>query len=441
MSYFDNLLKKIRNKKAQIGVIGQGYVGLPLAIAYAKNGFKVTGLDLDSAKVKAINKGISYLGGMGIEEDLKKVVKAGFLKATTKIVAGCKNQDIIIICVPTPIDLKHKPDIRLLKKAVNSIALAGPLGKLIINESTVAPLMTELIVGRVLFRKTGLWPGKDFFLGCSPERINPGDATHRVENTPKIVAGLGKKDLILMNTLYRKVIKAKLIKVGSIATAEAVKILENSYRAVNIALINELAKFCQKTNLDVLEIIEAAKSKWTFQAHYPGIGVGGHCIPVDPYYLLEQASKNGVQMPVLKNALRGNERMPAYVYSLFRKYYKKGLKILVYGLSYKKDLGDLRESPALEFCRILKNKKVNFLVYDPFFDKLKIEKLGFQPATEKYKSGVFNHYEILVIATGHSQLNKDIKEIVGQNAIIIDGRNFVKRKIGKIVIGIGRKLS
>lgn len=434
MKFFNQLLEKIKNKKAKIGIIGQGYVGLPLAVCFAKNGFRVTGLDVDKKKVEAINQGKNYLLEMGIDKDFKKVTKLGFLKATWNIIFGCKQQDVIIICVPTPIDDNYKPDITLLKEAAKNIGLSQPLGKLIVNESTVAPSTTASIVGGIIQKESDLQPGKDFFLGCSPERINPGDLAHQVENTSKVIAGLGKKDLILVEALYQSTIKAKLIKVSNLAAAETVKLLENSYRAVNIALINELAKFCQKFDMDVLEIIEAAKSKWTFQAHYPGVGVGGHCIPVDPYYLLDMAKKEGVKMPMLEKALVENESMPDFVAEYVTNNYRPGNKVLVYGLSYKPGVKDARESPAIVLCQILKRRKIKFEVYDPFYNAKEIEKFDLKPCRRLTK------VDLLVVTTDHQQLKKDAKQIIGPKTIIIDGRNFFKKKIGKMVIGVGRKL-
>ncbi len=434
MNFFNSLLEKIKNKKAKIGIIGLGYVGLPLAVCFAKNGFQVTGLDIDKNKVKAINRGENYLKEMGINEDFKKVVREGFLKASSEIVSGCKNQDVIIICVPTPVDKKHRPNINSLKKAAKSIGLSKPLGKLIVNESTVAPSTTASIVGSIIQKESRLRRGNDFFLGCSPERINPGDLKHRLENTPKVVAGLGKEDLALTKALYEMIIKALLVTVSSLEVAETVKLLENSYRAVNIALINELAKFCQKTGLDVLEIIEAAKSKWTFQAHYPGVGVGGHCIPVDPYYLLDMAKKEGVKMPMLEKALMENESMPEFVAGYVANNYQPGSKVLVYGLSYKPGVKDVRESPAVALCQILKKRKIKFEVYDPFYTLSEIRGFGLKPCRR------LTRFDLLIVATDHQQLEKDAKQIIGPKTIIIDGRNFFKKKVGKMVVGVGRRL-
>ncbi len=433
MNNYFKILEKIKHKKARIGVIGQGYVGLPLSVCFAKNGFSVTGLDVDKKKVQAINRGENYLPEMGIDRDLKKAVRQGRLRASSEIILEVKGQDVIIICVPTPVDKKKKPDISLLKKASSDIGLAEPKGKLIVNESTVAPLTTLSIVGKIITQKSRLKPGVDFFLACSPERINPGDSEHRLENTPKVVAGLGLRDLQLVKTLYKQVIKAPLVTVGSLAAAETVKMLENSYRAVNIALINELAKFCQKINIDVLEIIEAAKSKWTFQAHWPGVGVGGHCIPVDPYYLLAEAKRHGVKMPVLEKAMAENESMPRFVLDQILLVYQPGQKVLVYGLAYKRGVKDIRESPALELCRLMKKKQINFAVYDPYFRAAEVKNLGFEP-------GKLEAVDILVVATDHSQLKEDAKKLISKKTIIIDGRNFFKEKVGSKVIGVGRRL-
>lgn len=424
MKNFNTLLAKIKTKKAKVGIIGLGYVGLPLAIIFAKKGFQVTGFVRSRKKVEDLQKGINYLQDETIDEDLKNVTKNGQLIAALVEDKELENQDVIVICVPTPVTDAKQPDLEPFKTVANRLSSIDLTGKLIINESTVSPFMTRDILGAL--------PG-DYFLVCSPERVDPGNKTRNTSNIPKLIGGKNKESLNLATTLYKLVLENGVVPVKSLEVAEMSKMLENTYRAVNIALINEFAKLADACNIDILEVIEAAKTKWSFRVHYPGIGVGGHCIPVDPYYIVELAKSRGVPMDITQIGLMENERMPEYVLSKMLSHYKKGMSVLVYGITYKKDINDLRESPVTSFCLLLNKKQIPFTVYDPLIPKKDIEKLGF-------KTSDLKKVDILIVGTDHSNLATDYKQLIEKNTVVIDGRNYFTTKKGKIVLGVGRTL-
>lgn len=424
MRDFSNLLKNIKNKKVKVGVIGLGYVGLPLAILFAKKGFFVTGFLRNGEKLKSMENGNSYLGDSKIDEDLKHVIleKTLTLKITNS--SDLEKQDIIIICVPTPVDNNKNPDLTDLNTVGNLLSKISVKNKLIINESTVAPFTTRNILGSI---------GNDYFLVCSPERVDPGNKSKDVENIQKVIGGIDRESLLLGKALYKQILNKKVVVVKSLEAAEMTKMLENTYRAVNIALINEFSYLAEKCKIDILDVIKAAKSKWSFQAHYSGIGVGGHCIPVDPYYILELAKNYGISMKVVKEGLLVNESMPKFILEKVIENYNIGMKVLVYGITYKKNVNDLRESSVIEFCKLLQEKGINFLVYDPILKEEKLKSLGF-------KLGKLEEVDLFIVGTDHDQLKKDYLKAVGKNTIVIDGRNYFKTKKGKKVIGVGRIL-
>lgn len=424
MRDFSNLSKKIKSKKVKVGIIGLGYVGLPLSILFAKKGFLVTGFLRNSEKLKSMQNGNSYLGDSNIDYDLKHVLlkKTLLLKITNS--SDLEKQDVIIICVPTPVDNKKNPNLTDLNAVGKLLSQINMENKLIINESTVAPFTTRKVLGSL---------GDSYFLVCSPERIDPGNKSKDVENIQKVIGGIDRKSLLLGKTLYKQILNKNVVMVNSLEAAEMTKMLENTYRAVNIALINEFAHLAEKCQIDILDVIKAAKSKWSFQAHYPGIGVGGHCIPVDPYYILELAKSHGISMKVVKEGLLVNESMPKSILGKVIENYKTGMKVLVYGITYKKDVNDLRESSVIEFCKLLQEKGINFFVYDPVLKEEKIENLG-------YKVGRLEEVDLFIVGTDHRQLKKDYLKAVDNNTIVIDGRNFFKTKRGKKVIGVGRIL-
>lgn len=408
MKEYKILLEKIKNKSAKVGVIGLGYVGLPLAVLFATKGFRVTGFVRKKEKLNS----------------LKEIIKNKSLDIKVTNPIDLQAQDVIIVCVPTPVDKEKKPDLTDLITVSKELSKLNLSGKLIINESTVAPFTTREIFGKIT---------KNCFLACSPERVDPGNETKTTENIKKVIGGKDRESLILGKFLYEQILKSGVVEVGSLEAAEMTKMLENTYRAVNIALINEFAKLAEACGLDILEIIAAAKTKWSFQAHYPGIGVGGHCIPVDPYYLLELAKKYKVEMKVVKNGLLENEGMPQFLAEKVKNNYKKGMRVLVYGLTYKKDIDDVRESPVIILCRLLKKLGINFTVFDSLLGEKKIKELGFKP-------GILEITDIFIVGTDHSRLTKDYQKAIREKTLIIDGRNFFVSCKGKKVLGVGRTL-
>lgn len=418
------LLEKIKNKTVNVGVIGLGYVGLPLAVLLAKNNFNVSGFIRSEVKRDSLNQGISNILDENLKKDLKTVVRNGNFTAMLTSDKKLEDMDVYIICVSTPVDEHKKPEISDLKQVAGRLSEVNLKGKLIINESTVAPFTTRNVLGNI---------GKDYSLVCSPERIDPGNKIRTTENIAKVIGGVDNQSLTLGAALYKQILKGDLVRVQSLEAAEMAKMLENTYRAVNIALIDEFARLAEKINVDILDVINAAKTKWSFYPHYPGIGVGGHCIPVDPYYILELANDKGVEMKVVRDGLEENEQMPLFVAEKVDKNYKKGMRVLVYGITYKKDVADMRESPATVFCNILREKNIPFSVYDPLLNAMEIEKLGFN-------AGSLNTADIFVVGTDHRQLNEDFKKTVGDNTIVIDGRNFFTEKVGRAVYGVGRSL-
>jgi len=428
-------VKKTQNAITHIAVVGLGYVGLPLAVLAAEAGFTVFGIDKDRQKIGMLKKQTNYLADASLTGALRQAIRKKKLTPILQFKA-LKQCDAIFICLPTPVDAQLQPDISLLKNATEKIGIYLQKGAVVINESTVAIGTTREIIGRVLEKKSGLKMGRDFSLVCSPERVDPG-TRNKTENIAKLIGGIDQQSSQKAYQIYKRFIKAPLITVESPEVAEGAKMLENSYRALNIALVNEFARLCEKINLDVLEVIKAASTKWSFQAHWPSLGTGGHCIPIDPYYLTGLASQYGLTMPALSAALETNREMPQWFTQKIISNYHPGNKVLLYGLAYKKNIKDLRESPALTVALALKKKNIPFQVYDPFYSKIEIKKLGFKPAP---KAGLLA-YDLVVVATDHDILQKDSKKLISKNTIVIDGKNYFQKKVGKKVIGVGRSLS
>lgn len=419
---FHKFLDAIKTKKATIGVVGLGYVGLPLAILFAQNGFSVTGLVRDPKKIPLITKGHTYLADLGIQDDLQSMLHTGALVVKLLSPEELSHYDILVVCVPTPVDEKKNPDLTAIKQVSSVLTSADLTGKLVVNESTVAPGTTREVFGKLK---------GDYFLVCSPERVDPGNREKDVAKIPKVVGGRDAESTELGTSLYRSILNEKVITVSSLEAAEMAKMIENTYRAVNIALVNEFAILADRLSIDIMEVIAAAKTKWSFQPHYPGMGVGGHCIPVDPYYVLELAQKKHIAMPVVAESLQQNEEMPRVFLKKFLEVYDKSMTVVVYGIAYKKNIKDLRESPAVAFCTLLKARGIPFSVYDPYYIEEEVKRIGFFPA-KKIAADVF------IVATDHDALEKDYKAFVGTDTTVIDGRNFFNRKVGRGVIGIGR---
>ena len=427
----EQLLNKIENKTAVMGVIGLGYVGLPLAVEIARAGYKTIGFDVQEKRVRWINKGCNYINDIE-ESDFKKAIEKGLLKATNDY-SFLKDVNIVCICVPTPLDIYQQPDISYIKNSAENIAKYLHKGMLIVLESTTYPGTTEELVEPILESKSSLKCGRDFFLAFSPERIDPGNLKYKVKNTPKIVGGINTISTKVAVFFYQHILQSKIYTVSSPRIAEMEKIYENIFRNVNIALVNEMAILCYKMNIDIWEVIEAAKTKpYGFMPFYPGPGVGGHCIPLDPFYLTWKAREYNYHTRFIELAGEINRYMPEYIIErmsrILSKKFKKSLNdsnILLLGVSYKKDIGDLRESPALEIIKKLEKENVNISYYDPYIPK-------FTNRSKEYKSLIelnpkeIKDKDIIIITTNHTKVN--YKMVVTNAKAIFDTRNVIKDK-------------
>ncbi|MCK4524250.1 nucleotide sugar dehydrogenase, partial [candidate division WOR-3 bacterium] len=369
----NKLLEKIRNRKACIGIIGLGYVGLPLAVEYALTGYKVYGIDLLEEKIKMLKSGKSYIIDVK-KSNIKKVIKNKLLVPSTKFDV-IKKVDIVIIAVPTPLRKSKDPDTSYITNAVNSIKKYLHKDMLIVLESTTYPGTTrELIADEIA--DMGFTLSKDIFIAFSPERVDPGNKEYNTKNTPKVVGGLAKKDTEIACAIYSEVIE-NIVKVNTLEEAEMVKLLENTFRAVNIGLVNELAIMCHRMNIDIWNVINAAATKpFGFMPFFPGPGIGGHCIPLDPMYLAWRAKMYDYYNRFIELSSDVNSNMPRFIVGkvgeLLNKHKKSvnGSKILLMGVAYKKDIDDLRESPSLEIYKLLKEEGavVDYTdTYVPFF--------------------------------------------------------------------------
>ncbi len=415
----------MKNKK--VCIIGLGYVGLPLAELCSQKGYETYGFDTDKKKVELINKGINYI-------DSSKLVLG--IKATTdeKIMKKC---NIIIICVPTPVHSNHMPDLNFVELAADSVQRNLTRGKLIILESTVNPGVTDDLVKPIL-EKSGLKAGRDFYLANCPERIDPGNKKWNVRNIPRVLGASSNQGEKLAYEFYKSVLDADVTIMSSIKCAEAVKIMENAFRDINIAFVNELAMSFDKMGIDITEVIRGASTKpFAFMPHYPGCGVGGHCIPVDPYYLIEKAASIGFQHKFLKLAREINNKMPFYTVSLLEKGLGalKGKKIGVLGIAYKRNVSDMRESPALKIIEILKEKNAEVFIFDPFIPK--------KSNTKSIKE-LMGKSDYIILATDHDVFRQIKPSEFSKNKIkiIIDGKNCLDmdkiKKQGILYRGIGR---
>lgn len=305
------LLDKIAKKNIKVGVVGLGYVGLPLAVEKAKAGFRTIGFDIQSEKVKLVNEGQNYIGDV-VDSDLKKLVDDGILSATTDF-SFVKDVDFIAICVPTPLDKHQQPDISYVRESTKEIAKFLKQETMVVLESTTYPGTTEELIKPILENGSGLKCGTDFYLGFSPERVDPGNLIYKTKNTPKVVGGIGKDATEVIAAMYRSVLEGDVYEVSSPAIAEMEKILENTYRNINIGLVNELTMLCNKMGISMWEVVDAAKTKpYGFQAFYPGPGLGGHCIPLDPYYLSWKAREYGFHTSMIESSMMINDQMPEY---------------------------------------------------------------------------------------------------------------------------------
>jgi UDP-N-acetyl-D-glucosamine dehydrogenase len=419
------LLDRIRSTQAQIGVIGLGYVGLPLAVEFALAGFHVTGFDVDPAKIDAINRGHSYIPDVS-QEEMEKVVKSGHLRATTDASQLAK-MDVADICVPTPLRKTKDPDLSYVVQALEGVAANLRAGQLVVLESTTYPGTTDEVALPML-SAGGLKVDRDFFLAFSPERVDPGNPTYTTKNIPKIVGGYGPASTEVAATLYSKVV-SKVIPVSSTRVAEMVKLLENTFRAVNIGLVNEIAQMCHKMDIDVWEVIDAAKTKpFGFMPFYPGPGLGGHCIPIDPFYLSWKARQSGFECRFIELAGHVNASMPDYVVERVADALNNsrkainGSRIHVYGVAYKRDVSDMRESPALDIIELLLRRGAVISYTDPFVPTLKHAGHEFQAMGEK--EALNRRPDCVVICTDHSTF--DWKALVSSEVPVVDTRNALR---------------
>lgn len=424
----EKLLKKIEDKTLNIGVIGLGYVGLPLAVEKAKAGFHVTGFDVQEKKVHMVNQGENYIGDV-IGDDLKDVVDSGYLKATSDF-SFIKDVDFIAICVPTPLDKNQQPDISYVKSSTESIAKYLKKGTVVVLESTTYPGTTEELLLPILEEGSGLRCGEDFYLAFSPERVDPGNKWYKTKNTPKVVGGVGADATEVASTLYRSVIEGDIFEASSPRVAEMEKILENTYRNVNIGLVNELAIICNKMDIDIWEVIEAAKTKpYGFQAFYPGPGLGGHCIPLDPYYLSWKAREYDFHTTLIEASGTVNDKMPYYVVERVMKLLNedekavKGSKILVLGVAYKMDIDDYRESPALKIIEELEQLGALVDYYDPHVEHYKYKGKEHKSLANLTKE-IIKEADMVLLTTEHSSL--DYLFISDHATRIFDTKNAFK---------------
>jgi UDP-N-acetyl-D-glucosamine dehydrogenase len=427
-----NLLDKIRDKKARVGVIGLGYVGLPLAVEFAKAGLDVTGFDVDRTKVDLINKGTTYIPDVESGE-LKACVAAGKLRATTDM-GKLADMDVIDICVPTPLRKTKDPDLSYIVMAVDSVAAVPHQGKLVILESTTYPGTTDEVVQPKL-EAGGLRADVDFFLAFSPERVDPGNPHFKTSNIPKVVGGTGPKSTELAAALYGLIVD-QVVTVSSTRVAEMVKLLENTFRAVNIGLANEIALMSHNLGIDVWEVIDAAKTKpFGFMPFYPGPGLGGHCIPVDPFYLSWKARQNGFECRFIELAGHVNSSMPAYVVERIAdalntvKKPLNGSTIHLFGVAYKKNVGDMRESPALDILEVLLKRGAVVTYTDPWVASLQHGGHTFESIAEE--AALKQKPDCVVICTDHADFDYD--RLVGAAALIVDTRNALKGRTEKSI--------
>lgn len=421
------LKEKLKNKTATLGVIGLGYVGLPLAVDKAKAGFITIGFDIQDEKVDMINSGINYIGDV-VNADLETIVKSGKLKATTDY-ALAASADSVSICVPTPLDEYQQPDTSYIVSTAKSLIPYIHKDMLIVLESTTYPGCTEELLKPIL-EKSGLKCGEDFYLAFSPERVDPGNLIYKTKNTPKVVGGVTPVCTDIAATMYEAILEAPVHRVSSPAVAEMEKILENIYRNINIGLVNEIAQLCHKMNIDVWEVIDAAKTKpYGFQAFYPGPGLGGHCIPLDPYYLSWKAREYGFHTSMIEASMMINDGMAEYTCERASKILNRdkkalnGSKILVLGVAYKQDIDDYRESPAIRVINELEKQTANVVYYDPHVKEYHNNGIVKQSEPE-LTAELIKDSDLVMITTAHTTIDYDF---VQQHAkVIFDTKNAMK---------------
>lgn len=424
-SYFTELKRKINENTFSVGVIGLGYVGLPLSLLFAKKGITTIGFDIDTTKIDRLSRGESYISDIP-DESVKVLIKKGIFKPTERFIE-LEKADVVIICVPTPLT-KHKvPDLRFIENTSIQLKRILRRGQVVVLESTSYPGTTEEILKKIL-DESGLKVEEEYFIGFSPERVNPGDKTFKMEDIPKIVSGFGEKSLNLISGIYAKAFKT-IVKASSIKIAESTKLLENIYRAVNISLINSMKIVLDAMNIDIYEVIELAKTKpFGFQAFYPSPGMGGHCIPIDPFYLSYKAKEFNVSAKFIELAGEFDETMPLYYFNRIiqklneMKKIVNGSKVLVIGVAYKPDTNDTRESPAFVLIEKLQEFKAQVFYYDPYVKQLgPTRKFKYRMNSIDIYKDDLSQFDFALLITPHS--NIDYKFLVKKLKIIFDLRN------------------
>ncbi len=440
---FQNLKQKIQNKESVICVVGLGYVGLPTAIFFAEMGFKIVGVDLAEKKIEMINNGISPIGELNLDSRLSKVINEDKLVATSDLEDATRRSDIVLMIVPTPVTESKDPDLSHIISAGEEVLKGLDKGKLVVLESTVYPGVTEDTLQPILERK-GLKAGEDFGLSYCPERYNPGDEEHTIANVARVVGGITPEWAEITKELYQFIINEDIKVLRNIKTAEAAKVIENTQRDLNIALMNELAMIFEKLDIDVMDVIDGASSKWNFNVYYPGAGVGGHCLPVDPYYLVKKAKEVGFHSKVIAAGRTINDYMPKHVFGLLTDALNeneksvKNSKIVVLGLSYKENVGDAREAPSSELIKHLKANKANLVVVDPHISDDEYAMI------ENDVYHALEDADALVLMTAHDEFRslefQKVKKLM-KTPIVIDGRRIYDseklREIGFYYSGVG----
>jgi UDP-N-acetyl-D-glucosamine dehydrogenase len=428
-----NLEQKLKNKTAVIGIVGLGYVGLPLALAFSKAGFKVLGFDIQQKRVDLVNKGQSYIADVS-SASLSAVIATKHLEATTDQ-SRAKEADALCICVPTPLTKTKDPELSYVISESETVSKYLQPGQLVVLESTTYPGTTREVMLPILER-SGLKAGKDFYLAFSPERVDPGSKNFNIKNTPKVVGGIDSKSTKLAELLYSQVANV-VVTVSSPEVAEMTKVFENVFRNVNIALVNELTLLCEKMGISVWEVIDAAATKpFGYMPFYPGPGIGGHCIPLDPYYLANKAREYDFHTRFIELAADINEQMPYYVVSRIMEALNakgkslKKAKVLVLGVAYKRDVEDIRESPSLKLIQLLREKGANVSYNDPYVANIKVSESTMTSVelTDKRLSKA----DCVVIATDHTSY--DYKDIAKKASLVFDTRGVTRKLKNRNII-------
>lgn len=419
----------IENRALVCGTVGLGYVGLPLAVEKAKAGYKTIGFDVQQAKVDKVNAGENYIGDV-VQEDLAELVSEGRLEATTDFsrVAEC---DFVAICVPTPLDIHQQPDTSYMENSAREIAPYLKKGVMVVLESTTYPGTTEDLIRPILEKGSGFTCGTEFYLGFSPERVDPGNLIYKTKNTPKVVGAIGETALDLIASVYESVLEGGVTRVSSPAVAEMEKILENTYRNVNIGLVNELAQLCDRMGIDIWEVIEAAKTKpYGFTAFYPGPGLGGHCIPLDPYYLSWKAREYGFHTSMIEASMMVNDRMPEYCVERAERLLSDrsqkaicGANVLVLGVAYKQDIDDYRESPALRVIERLEKRGANVTYFDPWVSTYRFK--GAEHASiPNLTPEALEAADLVMVTCAHTNVDYDM--VQAHSKVVFDTKNAMK---------------